>query len=29
MPDHVRIGFGSQADGIDAALDIVRRELRS
>ena len=29
MRDHVRAGFGSQADGIDAALDIVRRELRS
>ena len=28
MPDHVRIGLGS-ADGIDAALDIVRDELRS
>jgi aspartate/methionine/tyrosine aminotransferase len=28
MPDHARIGFGSQAGGIDAALDIVGRELR-
>ena len=29
MPDHVRIGFGSQAEGIEAAFDIIRRELRS
>jgi aspartate/methionine/tyrosine aminotransferase len=29
MPDHFRIGFGSQAEGLDAALDIVRAELRS
>lgn len=29
MPDHFRVGFGSQADGIDAALDLVREELRS
>jgi aspartate/methionine/tyrosine aminotransferase len=28
MPDHFRIGFGSQAGGIDAALDLVGRELR-
>jgi aspartate/methionine/tyrosine aminotransferase len=28
LPEHFRIGFGSQADGIDAALDIVRGELR-
>ena len=28
MPEHVRIGFGSQAGGIDAALAIVGRELR-
>lgn len=29
MPDHFRLGFGSQTGGIDAALDIMRRELRS
>jgi aspartate/methionine/tyrosine aminotransferase len=29
MPDHFRIGFGSQSNGIDAALDIIRHELRS
>jgi len=28
MPDHLRIGFGSQDDGIHAALDIVEAELR-
>ncbi len=27
-PDHIRIGFGSQIEGIEAALDILRRELR-
>jgi hypothetical protein len=29
MPDDCRTGFGSPADGIDDALDIVRHELRS
>lgn len=29
MPDHFRLGFGAQVDGIDAALDIMREELRS
>jgi len=28
MADHFRIGFGSQADGIDAALEIMGEELR-
>ncbi len=28
MPDHVRIGFGSQRDGIQEALDIFEAELR-
>jgi aspartate/methionine/tyrosine aminotransferase len=27
-PDHVRIGFGSQHDGIHGALDIFEAELR-
>lgn len=27
MADHIRIGFGSQAGGIDAALGIIREEL--
>jgi len=28
MPDHIRIGFGSQADGIGPALDLIRDALR-
>lgn len=27
MPDHVRVGFGSQAGGIDAALEVIGDEL--
>jgi aspartate/methionine/tyrosine aminotransferase len=29
MPDHMRIGFGSQADGIASALAIIEDELRT
>jgi hypothetical protein len=27
MAGHFRVGFGSQTDGIDAALEIMRAEL--
>jgi aspartate/methionine/tyrosine aminotransferase len=29
MPEHMRVGFGSQTQGIDAALEIIAHELRS